>query len=415
MARSFDAIVLGAGIVGVSAALHLQARGRAVALVDRRGAAGRETSYGNAGLIERASITPYLLPLEIGKILRSALNIEPDVRYHISGLLEFLPWIARYALHSTAERARRTSMAALPLIERSVSEHRPLAAAAGVEDLLKPTGWIKLFRTPAMLEKSLRDAQSLPALGLTADVLDAAALAEREPHLEPALGALHYRDPVFIVDPAGLAQAYADLFVKRGGALLSGDALGLTQEGRGWSLQTEAGSLRVPDVVAALGPWSNHLLRPLGYKIPLGIKRGYHRHYGTRGNAVLNHPVLDAERGYLLAPMRQGVRMTTGAEFARFAAPPTPVQIAQVEPWARKLFPLADRLEADAWMGRRPCLPDMLPVIGKAPRHDGLWLDFGHQHHGLTLGPATGRLLAEMMTGEDPFTDPAPYRLERFG
>ena len=72
-------------------------------------------------------------------------------------------------------------------------------------------------------------------------------------------------------------------------------------------------------------------------------------------------------------------------------------------------------VDAQPWKGARPCLPDMLPIIGKAPRHGGLWFDFGHQHHGLTLGPVSGRLLAEMMTGETPFADPAPFSVERFG
>ena len=121
-----------------------------------------------------------------------------------------------------------------------------------------------------------------------------------------------------------------------------------------------------------------------------------------------NHPVLDLDLGYLLAPMNRGIRLTTGVEFARRDAPPTPIQVERALPWARALFPLGDAVDAKPWMGARPCLPDMLPVIGKAPRHAGLWFDFGHQHHGLTLGPATGRLLAEMMTGETPFADPRP-------
>ena len=126
------------------------------------------------------------------------------------------------------------------------------------------------------------------------------------------------------------------------------------------------------------------------------------------------HPVLDADDGYVLAPMTRGIRLTTGAEFARRDTPPTPVQIEQTEPIARKLFPLGERLDTKPWMGCRPCLPDMLPIVGKAPRHERLWFDFGHQHHGFTLGPVCGRLLAEMMTGETPFTDPAPYRPDRF-
>jgi D-amino-acid dehydrogenase len=156
------------------------------------------------------------------------------------------------------------------------------------------------------------------------------------------------------------------------------------------------------------------VFRRLGYSIPFAVKRGYHMHYQPSGNAVLNHTVLDLERGYLLAPMARGIRLTTGAEFAERDAPPTPVQLERAEPVARGLFPLAQRLDPEPWMGSRPCTPDMMPIIGPAPRHKGLWFTFGHAHHGLTLGPVTGRLIAEMMSGAKPFTDPAPYRADRF-
>ena len=113
--------------------------------------------------------------------------------------------------------------------------------------------------------------------------------------------------------------------------------------------------------------------------------------------------------------MRRGIRLTTGVEFALRDAIRTPVQLGRAEPIARDLFPLGERLDVDPWMGARPCTPDTLPVIGRAPRHAGLWLAFGHAHQGFTLGPVTGRLLAEMITGDTPFVDPAPYAAERFG
>jgi D-amino-acid dehydrogenase len=137
-------------------------------------------------------------------------------------------------------------------------------------------------------------------------------------------------------------------------------------------------------------------------------------HYAGEGNATLTRPVLDEERGYVITPMAKGIRLTTGSEFAARDAPKSPVQLGIAEKDAREVFPLAARREAEPWMGSRPCLPDMLPVIGPAPRHGGLWFAFGHAHHGLTLGPVTGRLLAEMMTGEKPFIDPTPYRADRF-
>ena len=112
--------------------------------------------------------------------------------------------------------------------------------------------------------------------------------------------------------------------------------------------------------------------------------------------------------------MEQGIRITTGAEFADRDAPPTPVQIERVLPYARELFPLGEANEAEAKLGNRPCFADSLPVIGAAPRHKGLWFNFGHGHSGLTIGPSSGRLLAEMLCGEIPFCDPMPYRADRF-
>ena len=112
--------------------------------------------------------------------------------------------------------------------------------------------------------------------------------------------------------------------------------------------------------------------------------------------------------------MEQGIRLTTGAEFARRDAPPTPVQFDRLMPQAAALFPLGAPVEDQPWMGSRPCFADSRPVIGRAPGQSGLWLAVGHAHWGLTLGPATGRLIAEMMTGKPTFVDPMPYAAERF-
>lgn len=411
-----DVAVLGAGIVGVSAALHLQQRGRDVVLIDRNECAGEGTSFGNAGLIECASVFPYMFPRDVRQILRYALNRSTDMHYQLSGLPDYLPWLVRYFLASSPERALRTAMAALPLIQRSLIEHEALIEAAGVPHLLRRTGWIKLFRAQASLDKNLADLERAKAFGVSADVLDGDGIAAREPELSGSFaGAIHWPAPGFVPDPGGLVAAYAKLFIARGGRFYRGDAASLQQDGIGWRLATQPGAVAAREVVVALGPWSDLVFRPLGYRIPLGVKRGYHLHLAPRGNAVLHHPVLDADRGFLLAPMDRGIRLTTGAEFARRDSPPSPVQIERALPLARALFPLGEPVDAEPWMGARPCLPDMLPVIGKAPRHAGLWFDFGHQHHGLTLGPVSGRLLAEMMTGEAPFADPTPFKIERFG
>ena len=409
-----DVVVLGAGMVGLGAALALQARGRDVVLLDRRGAAGRETSFGNAGLIERASVALYTFPRDVGKIIEVALGRAPEARIVWSALPHVLPWIGRYFWESAPARAAAHARAALPLIERCVLEHEALASAAGAEGLLRRTGWIKAFASAATLEAGLAEARATAAFGLKATALDAGALARLEPNVSGFVGGAHYLDPVSVSDPGALALAYARLFGQRGGRLLSGDARSLEETGQGWRVATENGPCAAREAVVALGPWSDDLFRPLGYEIPLAVKRGYHMHYAPGAGGGPNHPILDSDGGYLIAPMQAGLRLTTGAEFARRDAPPSPVQLTQAEPVARARFGLGARRDAAAWMGCRPCLPDLLPVIAAAPRHAGLWFDFGHQHHGLTLGPVTGLLLAQMMTGETPFCDPASFNAERF-
>ena len=413
-----DMIVLGAGIVGVSAALHLQARGRSVVLVDRKGP-GEGTSYGNAGLIERASVVPYAFPRELTALLRYSLNRSSDVRYDPRFLLKIAPFLFSYFRHSSPKNLAIATKAMLPLIEASVTEHDGLIAAAGAQDLIREGGWSSAYKTPARFEAGVQEAADLSQYGLNYEVLDAAAFNRLEPSVRTGpggvVGALRWRDPKTVTDPGGLTKRYAALFEQRGGRIVVGDAATLRERDAGWALETLEGPVEAAEAVVALGPQSGTLLHRLGYPVPLAIKRGYHRHYPLPDGVTLNHPFTDEESGYVLAPMRLGVRLTTGIEFAAADAPPNMIQITADEKHARKLLPLGAPLEQTPWLGLRPCLPDMRPVIGKAPRHRGLWFDFGHAHHGLTLGPASGRLLAELVTGETPFVDPTPYRYERFG
>ena len=410
-----DAVVLGAGIVGVSVALHLQARGRSVVLLDRRGAA-EETSFGNAGLIQREGVYPYGFPHDFGALFRYGLNRTIDAHYHPSALLDLAPFLWKYWHFSRRERHARIARQYSRLIEHCVAEHDALAAAAGATDLLRRKGWMRIFRTARERDLRFEEAARWRAeFGINFSALNQKELQEQEPHLAPFLvGALHWTDPTTVIDPQGLSLAYLRLFESRGGKFVQGNAASLEADASGWRLRTVDGPLQAGAAVLALGPWADVVTRMLGYDLPLAVKRGYHMHYRAAGKAMLNHPVLDTERGYMLAPMVRGIRLTTGAEFALRDAIRTPVQLGRAEPLARELFPLAERLDNEPWMGARPCTPDMMPIIGKAPRHANLWFAFGHAHHGLTLGPVTGRLIGEMVAGEKPFIDPAPYRPERF-
>ena len=410
-----DVAVLGAGIIGICVAAHLQKRGRAVVLVDRRGAA-EETSFCNAGLIQREGVYPYGFPHDFGALVRYGLNRTIDAHYHPSALFRIAPFLWQYWMYSRPTRHTEVAHKYAKLIEHCVTEHEALAAAAGASGIFRREGWIKLFRTARERDKRFAEAERIHReFGINHNFLDARTLQEWEPHLAPNLaGGLHYPDPVSVDDPHGLAQIYLRLFERLGGTFVQGNAFSLEREGDGWRLRTAKGPLTADAAVIALGPWADQVTQALGYEFPLAVKRGYHMHYRCAGEARLRHPVLDVERGYFLAPMRQGIRLTTGAEFAMRDAIKTPVQLGRAEPIARDLFPLAERVDTEPWMGARPCTPDMLPVIGKAPRHANLWLAFGHAHHGLTLGAVTGRLVAELVTGETPFVDPAPYSAERF-
>ena len=410
-----DVAVLGAGIVGTCCALHLQKRSRSVVLVDRRGVA-EETSYGNAGLIQREGVYPYGFPHDFGALARYALNRTIDAYYHPSALPRLAPFLWKYWRYSRPARHAEVARRYARLIEHCVSEHQALAREAEAGALLRHTGWLKVFRTTRERDRRFAEAERWQReFGINYCALDARALQEMEPHIAPVLvGAIHWTDPVSVEDPQGLALGYLRDFERRGGTFAQGNAATLQADGRGWRMRTANGWLETPVVVVALGPWAATVTRALGYDFPLAVKRGYHMHYRPAGEAKLNTPILDFERGYFLAPMRRGIRLTTGAEFALRDAIRTPVQLGRAEPIARNLFPLAERLDTEPWMGARPCTPDMLPVIGRAPRHENVWFAFGHAHHGFTLGAVTGRLIAELVTGESPFVDPTPYLPQRF-
>jgi D-lysine oxidase len=409
-----DVIVLGAGIVGTSIALHLVKRGLAVALIDRAGP-GEGTSYGNTGIIEGNTIFPQAFPSDWLTLLRIALKRAPEANYHLTFLPKVAPWLLAFRTASRPERLIETAELMRPFFARAAAEHEALVAESGAEGYLRRNGWLKLYRGDKSFAAQARERDMATQLGIANVPLDGEAARALEPSLAPVFcHAVHWTGAMSVSNPLTLTRAYAARFAALGGITLSGDARTLHRAEPYWRLDTASGPLDAGEAVVALGPWAPDLLDPLGIKLPLAVKRGYHRHFRTKGNAALSRPILDAENGYCLTPMEQGIRLTTGAEFAARDAVPTPVQFDRLLPAARELFALGEPVEPAPWLGARPCFADSRPVIGRAPGQRGLWLAFGHGHWGLTLGPATGRLTAEMITGATPFCDPQPYGAERF-
>lgn len=413
MAR--QTVVLGAGMVGVSIAWHLQQRGHQVILVDRR-QPGRETSFGNAGIIQREAVRPYPFPRDMKTILSVLPNNRVDIRYRPAGMINAASPLLSYWHNSSNRLYKKIVPEYASLIQLCLKTHAPMIEAANAGHLVRREGWLEIYRTPEKLAKRVKEAQEARDLyGVQFDVLNRDALVDKEPNLgADIIGAIHWLDPWTVADPGGLVAAYAEAFTQLGGRILQADVQGLQQQGERWQIDTASERLEADELVVALGPWAGSWLKGLGYHFPTFVKRGYHMHYATQPATKLHYWLMDAEVGYLLAPMNAGVRLTTGAELDRLESPADEQQLGAAEKVARSVFPLGERRDESAWKGARPCLPDMKPVIGPAPKHRGLWLAFGHGHQGFTLGPATGQLLADMMEGKPTEIDMAPFRADRF-
>jgi D-amino-acid dehydrogenase len=399
-------------MVGVATSVHLQKRGWSVALVDRK-EPGRETSYGNAGIIQSEALRPYPMPHGWRELFKIATGRTNDVRYHLASLPGHIAPLFRYWWNSFPSAHARATAAYAEIIACAVRDHEQLILESGAGNLVRRNGFRVLHREQAMFDAEAAAAEALrKAYGVKFSILTASELQQAEPGLtEGGIGGLHWQEPWTISNPGALVTAYSELFTRSGGSIVRGEAQSLRQSRNGWSVATEAGEIEAESVVIALGPWSPELLRRFGYAISMVRKRGYHRHYA--GGSPLDLPLRDAANGYVMAPMQNGVRITTGAELTAPDGKSDPAQLVHAEGAARQLIDLGRPVEPEPWFGTRPCMPDMLPVIGAAKRHKGLWLNFGHGHQGFTLGPTTGRLVAELMSGEPPIVDPFPYRPER--
>ncbi|MFE0841282.1 NAD(P)/FAD-dependent oxidoreductase [Achromobacter insolitus] len=392
-------IVLGAGIVGVCCALELQRRGMSVTLVDRQDP-GLETSFGNAGVIARSSLMPFNHPGLWAQLPRLLKNDTVQFRYKLNYLARNLGWAARFLLSARPSVFRQTVEALDGLIRLSAPEHLRLLDAAGAAHRLRDTGWIFLYRSEQGWNSGELSRQTFAQYQVPTRVLAPAELAELEPALAPIFHrALWIQGSSSVDDPHEVVAAYAALFRRSGGAFKRMTASGIRRDGQRWIVQgTQASeSLEADRLVVALGPWSKALLKTTGIDLPMAFERGYHMHYSGVEGASLTRPVYDTGGGYVLSPMARGLRLTTGVELDACEAPARPLQLELAEARAREAFPLDRRLDPEAWLGRRPTLPDSRPMIGEAPRHPGLWLALGHQHIGFSTAPGTARVLGELM------------------
>lgn len=413
--------VLGAGMVGVAAALELQRRGFAVTLLDRR-APGLETSYGNAGVMARSSLMPFNHPKLWGTLPGLLKNQGNGFRYSPAFIAANLRWALGFVGNARQTVFEETATALDALIRLSTTEHQRLLQETGQLHRLRDNGWIFLYRDAASFDTpgARLGRETMARFGIATETLQTDGLRALEPALRPLFAkALWIKDAYSVDSPGAIVAAYAQAFAQRGGRVQTADlrTLRALPDGR-WAVVNASGGDHgfgeFDRVVVALGPWSKAFLATLGIEVPMGFERGYHMHYAADG-ARLTRPIYDTAGGYVLSPMEQGLRLSTGVELSACDAPMQPVQLALAEAAARQALPLGARLEHPLWMGRRPTLPDSRPVIGEMPGRPGLWLAFGHQHIGFSTGPGTAALLGALMQGDPaPPIDPHPFRARRF-
>src|SRR3954447_12405167 len=246
MAQRTDAIVLGAGIVGTSVALHLAKRGLSVSLIDKRGP-GEETSYGNTGVIVGASVFPTAFPRSLKKLVQVALKRAPEANYHWGDLMKIAPWLWSYYRFSALERLKDSAVKLRPLMAHSIAEHETLMAESDALRYLRKTGWMTLYRSDAAYEAMKPQLEFGAQIGVAAQALDTNGALALEPNLAPVFRhALMWPDVASLSNPLAVTRAYAARFVALGGIFLNGDARTLHRQERRWRVDTDNGPVDSP-------------------------------------------------------------------------------------------------------------------------------------------------------------------------
>ncbi|HSP26723.1 MAG TPA: FAD-dependent oxidoreductase [Saliniramus sp.] len=411
---SFDVVVIGGGVVGLSCALALQNRGHRVAVVDP-GDPKRRASFGNAGVISRGSILPVAGPGLWRALPRYLRNADPSLRIRYGSLPALAPWLWQFVRRANTASVAAAAAALDPLVSRSLDAHLEFARDVGCEHLIKRNGWLRLYRTEAALAATKREYTILREHAVEVEMLSPSDIAEFEPALAPRFaGGAHFPQTGSVESPGELVACYEAAFSGRGGTLIRGVSEEVAQTESGVAVRMRERSIVGSQAIIAAGAWSGELARKLGYPIPLIAERGYHQHVRLAGNARLTRPVNDVAGGYVLAPMGDSVRILSGVELARPDDPRDYRQIERVCEDARETLPMVDELIDKPWCGSRPSTPDSLPVIGRAPRHDRITFAFGHGHIGLSTGPITGKIVSSIIDCQPLEVSTNPFSVMRF-
>ncbi len=410
--------VIGAGMVGIAAASYLQRDGHEVFVIDPK-PPGEGASFGNAGCFNPSSIVPMSMPGTLRNVPKWLSDPLGPLAIRWSYLPALAPWLVRFVRAGTRERVEAQAKALRGLLGPCLEVLQPLVKEAGAEDLVRRLGHLVVYRSAAERAKDDAAWELRRRNGIAFEELGAEELRQLEPSLaREFVRGIHVPANGHTTNPGRLVAALAQAFERRGGRVVRCQALGFVLEGRRLrAIRTDAGELPADAAVVAAGAYSRPLAAELGNRVPLETERGYHLMIRDPESAP-RLPVSDASGKFVATPMEEGLRFAGTVELAGLAAPPDWRRARVLLRQGRRLFPglAAEHAEErlSLWMGHRPSLPDSLPVIGPSRRSGDVHYAFGHGHVGMTGGPMTGKLIAELVAGREPSLDLAPFRADRF-
>jgi len=406
--------IIGAGIVGICSALSLLEKGFSVELIDRDPPASG-ASHGNAGVISPWSCIPQSMPGIWRSVPKWLLDPEGPIALRWSYLPQFLPWAMRFIAAGNIRRLPAIADAMSALNRPSVKLYRQHLRGTGHEALIQNSLYVHVYRKAAAADLNQLAWRMRAERDVPFQLVNGGELQEIEPVLSPEYkAAILIKSQARALDPGGVGMALAEKARSMGAEFRRTCVNVLVQDGNGgWELQTDEGPLAADKVVLAAGAWSARLLRPLGRKVPLEAERGYHLVLRNPGISI-NNSIMDTERKFAVSSMNSGVRCAGTAEFAGLDEPPDYRRAKVFKRLAKNLFPDINTKDTEEWMGIRPSLPDSLPCIGTVPGYSNLFTAFGHSHYGFSMAPATGRIVAGLVSGVPSNIDLAPYRIDRF-
>ena len=409
-----NAVVVGAGIVGVCTGLELQRRGWSVTLIDRL-EPGQGCSFGNAGILAAQAVVPIALPGLAAQVPRLLLDADSPLVIRWRSLPHTWRWLLHFRRAATVDKATRTADAMKALYGSTVELHQALARDAGVSELVHAMPGLYVHRDPAAIDGVNSLAWQLRReRGAQIDVLEGTALRDAEPDLSPLYTRAVRMGPMgFTTNPLRLTQAYAALFARQGGRVRRAEVRALKPQGATVRIETSAESMDADAVVIAAGAWSLPLVRPLGLDFPLIAERGYHMTFADPG-IRLRHVVSDIEKHFAVMSMGPGLRIAGTEELGLADDPPSWRRAEVLVKHLKQIFPRAEHSNGKRWMGPRPGTPDSLPAIGALPGHANIFIAAGHGHLGLTGAPHTAQLVAALVCGEPVNVALEPYAPGRF-